>query len=125
MQVLEEALARHGRPSDFSAASLAALFDLQAEYVEDVGLEAIRQARRNGADFVSAVDVEHGDRAIRSGGRGRAWMEALGGVLAGAGTGTFLQLAVEDDPSALGLSVAAVIAGVGLVTTTAGLFARR
>ena len=41
MQMLEQAVARKARPSDFSDASLATLFDLQAEYVEDVGLEAI------------------------------------------------------------------------------------
>lgn len=125
MGVLEQSLARKERPTDFSSPSVATMLELQAEYLEDVGLEAIRQARRNRADMVSAADVEHGDQAVRAGSRGRAWLEAIGGILAGAGTGTFLQLAVEKDPSTLGLSVAAVIAAVGLAVTSAGLFGAR
>lgn len=96
------------------------MFELQAEY-EDVGLEAIRQARRNGSDFVSAVDIESADRTIRARGRRTAWAEALGGILAGAGTGTFLQVAVETNPSILGLSIAAILAAIGLIVTTAAL----
>lgn len=125
MRALDDTLARKSKPSDFSDASLATLLDLQAAYVEDVGIEAIREARRHRADLVSASDIEHADHEIRAGGRGRAWFEAFGGILAGAGTGTFLQLVSESDPSATGLSIAAVIAAVGLVTTTAGLVGRR
>lgn len=125
VDAMTTALARKEHPSDFSDHSLATLFDLQAEYVADVGLAAIREAQRQGTDVVSSVDVEHGDRVVRSGGRGKAWIEALGGVFAGAGTGTFLQIALEEHPSTVGLSVAALIAAVGLVATTAALFGRR
>lgn len=125
VDTLTTALTRKEHPSDFSDHSLATLFDLQAEYVGDVGLAAIREAQRRGTDVVSAVDVEHGDRVVRSGGRGKAWIEALGGVFAGAGTGTFLQIALEEHPSTVGLSVAALVAAVGLVATTAALFGRR
>jgi hypothetical protein len=125
IQALQADLARRARPTDFSDASVVTLLDLQAQYVEDVGIEAIRHARRHDADVVSAADVEEGDRAVRAGGRGRAYLEAFGGITAGAGVGTFLQIAVETDPSALGLSISAVIAAVGLVVTSAGLFGRR
>ena len=125
IHALRQDLARRPRPADFSEPSVATLLELQARYVEDVGIEAIRQARRNAADVVSAADVEHGDGVVRAGRRGRAYLEAFGGILAGAGTGTFLQIAVDSDPSALGLSVAAGIAAVGLVITSAGLFGRR
>jgi len=124
MQALAGALARRTRPADFSDRSLATLFELQAEYVEDVGLEAIRQARRNGADVVSATDIERGDEAVRTGGRWRGWGEAVGGIFAGAGIGTFLTIAVETHPSTVGLGVTGAFAAVGLVVTAASL-ARR
>jgi hypothetical protein len=125
IEALQQDLARRSRPADFSDPSIATLLELQARYVEDVGIEAIRHARRNDADVVSAADVEHGDSVVRAGGRRRAYLEAFGGILAGAGSGTFLQLAVDQSPSPLGLSIAAVITAVGLVVTSAGLFGRR
>jgi hypothetical protein len=105
--------------------SVAKLLELQAEFVEDLGVEAIRAARRHDADLVSAADVTRAEAAVRGAATRTGRMEAFGGVLAGAGVGTFLQLAVEDDPSILGLSIAAVIAAIGLVVLAAALFGRR
>lgn len=123
-EMLQLELARRSRPVAFSDSSVATLLGLQARYVEEVGTEAIRRARRNGADGVSAVDVEHGDSVVRAGGERRAYLEVFGGIVTGAGSGTFVQLAVEKNPSALGLSIAAVLTAVGLVVTSAGLFGR-
>jgi hypothetical protein len=125
MRRLDEELGHEPYPAEFSEASLARLFELVRQFVEEAGSAAIRQARRNNCDVVSSVDVECGDRAVRSGGRRRGWQEAIGGVLAGAGAGTFLQVTIESHPSVLGLSVSAVVAAVGLVMTTAALFGRQ
>jgi hypothetical protein len=123
MHALDEELARED-PTAFSEDSQARLWDLLGEYAKEIGLVAIRRARRNGSDVVSAVDIEGGDRAVRSDGRGRAWPVAFGGVLSGAGIGTFLTVAIETHPSILGLSISAIIAAAGLITMTAGLFGR-
>jgi hypothetical protein len=125
VEVLRATLTRKDLPRDFSDESLARMLELQADYVEELGIDAIRRARRNKADVVSAEDFEQADRSIRAAARGRAWIEALGGIFAGAGTGTFLQIAVEDNPSTVGLSVAAIVGLIGFVVTTAALAWRR
>lgn len=113
-------------PSRFSDAAVAKVEELQAANMDEVGTAAVRRARHNRGDVVSAVDVEEADRAVRAGSSARrAWTEAFGGVLAGAGTGTFVQIATQQHPAVLGLSICAGLAAGGLVTMTAALFGRR
>jgi hypothetical protein len=125
VHTLDEALSGNDHPAEFSPASLERLAELHAAYVEEVGSAAIRQARRNGGDVVSVVDIESGDRAVRSEARHKTWAESIGGILAGAGIGTFIQVALEAHPSTLGLSLSASMAAIGLVTMTAAHFARQ
>jgi hypothetical protein len=125
VHTLDEALSGNDHPAEFSPASLERLAELHAAYVEEVGSAAIRQAQRNGVDVVSVVDIESGDRAVRSEARRKTWAESIGGILAGAGIGTFIQVALEAHPSTLGLSLSASMAAIGLVTMTAAHFGRQ
>src|SRR3954452_1475192 len=68
---LQAALQTGRPPRDFSPESVGVLLERQSEYVEELGLEAIRIARRARADVVSAVDVEHADEIVRSAERAR------------------------------------------------------
>lgn len=121
---LNDGLRSNGSARDFSDEGLAMLLKLQLDYVEEVGAEAIRLANRNQADVVSAADFERADHAVRPSTSGRAWLEALGGIFAGAGTGTFLQIAVASEPSILGLSISAVVGAAGFTVVAATLFSR-
>lgn len=121
---LNASLRTRGTAADFSDEALATLLKLQLDYVEEVGGEAIRLANRNQADVVSAADLEGADRTVRPTTQGKAWLEAIGGILAGAGTGTFLQIAVTKNPSVLGLSISAIVAVVGFSVVAATLFSR-
>jgi hypothetical protein len=94
---------------------------LQLDYVEEVGSEAIRLANRNRCDVVSANDFEQADQTVRGSSSGRAWFEALGGIFAGAGIGTFLQIAVGSNPSVVGLSISGAVALMGFTTVAAAL----
>jgi len=124
LQTLNETLSR-GRASEFSAESLAVLLKLQVEYIEEIGNEAIRLANRNRCDVVSANDFERADETVRSSTYGRGWLEALGGIFAGAGIGTFLQIAVDRNPSVLGLSISGAVALIGFTTVAAALARQR
>lgn len=124
---LQGALETGRAPSDFSDEGLGVLLDRQSEYVEELGLESIRIARRARADVVSAIDVERADEIVRGTARNRQARvsETLGGVLLGGGLGQlYAQIALEDDATTLGWVVAAVSAALGLVLLTYS-FARR
>jgi hypothetical protein len=47
--------------------------------------------------------------------------EAIGGIVASAGVGTFLQIAIGGDPSAVGLAVSATLAVTGITMLSAAL----
>jgi len=123
LRTLNEAL-HGGGARDFSDEALALVLKLQLDYVEEVGSEAIRLANRNRCDVVSANDFEQADQTVRGSPNGRAWFEALGGIFAGAGIGTFLQIAVDTNPSVVGLSISGIVA-LGGFTTVAAALARR
>jgi len=116
---------RRGRAREFSDEGLAVLLKLQLEYIEELGAEAIRRANRNRCDVVSANDLETADQSVRSSTYGRAWLEAIGGIFAGAGIGTFLQIAVDSNPSVLGLTISGVVALAGFTTVAASLARQR
>ena len=124
LQTLNETL-RRGRAQEFSDEGLAVLLKLQVDYIEEIGNEAIRLANRNRCDVVSANDFERADQTVRSSNYGRGWPEALGGIFAGAGIGTFLQIAVDSHPSVLGLSISGVVALAGFTTVAASLARQR
>lgn len=116
-----------GRPRDFSPEAVGVLLERQSEYVEELGLEAIRLARRNRSDVVSAADVERGDEIVRSAAHTRTGriLETGGGVLLGGGLGQlYAQIALGDDATTVGWIVAIASAVVGLVLLTWS-FARR
>lgn len=117
---LQAALQGKSHPRDFSRESLVALLERQAEYVEEVGLEAIRIAKSSQADFVSKRDIEKADEVVRSasGANGvGAFTEPVGGIILGAGLGQLLSVLAAEDPEALSyaLATAACIIGVALL----------
>jgi F0F1-type ATP synthase assembly protein I len=124
MRVLSDVLER-GRAKEFSDEALAVLLKLQLDYIEELGGEAIRRANRNRCDVVSANDLEGADQSVRSSTYGRAWLEAIGGIFAGAGIGTFLQLAVDSNPPTIGLAISGVVALIGFTTVGAALARQR
>src|SRR4051812_28869272 len=80
-------LRRRGNPSDLTDEAVAKLLDLNAGYLDDVAVEAIRLARDNRSDVVSANDVDEADRLLRKRTHFRRTvvMNTIGGLLAGAG----------------------------------------
>src|SRR3954454_19288757 len=105
MTSLQAALQTGRPPRDFSDESVGVLLERQSEYVEELGLEAIRVARRAGADVVSAVDVQQADQLVRSAKRvkRRRALEMIGGLLAGAGLGLLgTQIAYGDQATTVG-----------------------
>lgn len=126
VETLHEALRRRPLPREFSEQGLDVLYQRQAEFVEDLGLEAIRRARRARADVVSAADVERAADALGAGSVSRrsAWVEALGGVFAGAGLGEFADVLSDEDPAALAIALPSILMVVGAVLLTAALLRR-
>jgi len=126
LTTLRTSLAGKHAPRDFSQESVGALLERQADYVEEIGVEAILLARRSRADVVSASDVERADELVRAGVRGRrlAGVEALGGLLAGAGIAELFTVLSQHHPSTLGYVLAAVSTALGSMLLAYGL-ARR
>jgi F0F1-type ATP synthase assembly protein I len=127
LQTLQAALDAREHPKAFSDPALARLFERQTEFVQELGLEAIRLAQRAREDVVSASDVDRADERIRAEGRGRgrASLEALGGISAGGGLGLFIQTVAETNPGTLGFVIGTVLLVIGAVTLTLGLFGSR
>jgi hypothetical protein len=124
---LEASLHTGRPPRSFSEESLGVLFERQSEYVEELGIEAIRLARRARADVVSASDVEHADEIVRSAERSQRnrIYETVGGILLGGGLGQlYAQIALGKDATNIGWIVAILSGVVGLVLLTYA-FARR
>jgi hypothetical protein len=128
LAALQAALETGRPPRDFSDESLGVLLERQSEYVEELGLEAIRIARRAQADVVSAVDVERADQLVRSAERSRKGRiyETVGGVFLGGGLGQlYAQIALGEEATAVGWIVASLSAVVGLVLLTYAFASRR
>ena len=127
LQSLQASLRTGRPPRDFSDESLGVLLERQSEYVEELGIEAIRLARRAQADVVSAIDVEHADQIVRSAERTRRRRiyETIGGILLGGGLGQlYAQIALGNEATTIGWVVAILSATIGLVLLTYA-FARR
>jgi hypothetical protein len=126
LEAVQGALAQRELPREFSDSGLDLLLERQAAYLEDIGVEAIRQARRSRSDVVSAADVERADEAVRAGTSSRraAWAEAFGGVFAGAGLGEFADVLSDEDPAALAIALPVVLMLAGAILLTAALLRR-
>lgn len=119
---IANAMAGSRKPDDFTVQSLDRLLERQAAFVEEVGLEAIRNARRSRSDVVSAVDIEEADRIVRaSPRRASGLLEAFGGIVAGAALSQLLTVLSQKDPSTLAYVLAAGALVVGSILLTVGL----
>lgn len=63
---LAAGLGKRRGPGAFSEQAVREIAIQQANFLEDVGLDAINLARRNQADFVSASDVRTAEGSLRS-----------------------------------------------------------
>jgi histone H3/H4 len=104
---LRTGLAKHGQPQNLSTNAVAVLLERQAEYVEEVGSEAIRIAKRNRADFVSGADVESADRRLRGTSLPgtRALACTMGAATFGAGLSEFITIMTTAHPGHLGIGL--------------------
>jgi histone H3/H4 len=113
-----------GRPSDLSDEARAALLDAHAEFLEELGIEAVRAARRDRSDVVSASHIDDARTIVRDPADNRRLraIGATGGILAGAGVGQLLAVLSEADPSPLGylLATAALVLGCVLLALALG-----
>jgi hypothetical protein len=84
---LAAALGNRRGPRVFSELAIKALATQQANFLEDMGLEAINLARRNQVDVVSAADVRAAEASLRSHRPSFAsrLMDLVGSLLAAAG----------------------------------------
>jgi len=102
-------------PRDLSDEARAALLDVHAEFLEDLGVEAVRVAKRNQLDTVSARHIDEARVLVQSGSEPKViqGVAAVGGIFAGAGAGQFLAVLSEKEPSTLGYALAtlALVAG--------------
>jgi hypothetical protein len=124
---LRQGLSRRRPPRDFSEESLALILERQAEFVEELGLEAIAIARRAQSDVVSKVDVEQADRLVRASSASRVVVAAqsLGGVLLGAGLSGYVNVIFTKHPTTIEYVAATVFSVLGAAILTYGLTRRR
>jgi hypothetical protein len=122
-------LGKRRGPRAFSDQAVRELAIRQANFLEDVGLDAINLARRNEADFVSASDVRSAEASLQS--RASSFpgriLVPVGGLIAGAGLAQLyavLSAPKSAPPSTLGYLIAAVSTIVGIALLVFGL-ARR
>lgn len=126
---LAAGLGKRRGPRAFSEEAVRELAIQQANFLEDVGLDAINRARRNQADFISASDVRAAEGSLRS--RPPTFparlLEPAGGLIAGAGLAQLyavLSAPKSSPPSTLGYFIAAVSTIIGIALLAFGL-ARR
>jgi hypothetical protein len=122
-------LGKRRGPKAFSEQAVRELAIQQADFLEDVGLDAINLARRNQADYVSASDIQTAEASLRS--RALTFparlFEPVGGLIAGAGLAQLyavLSAPKSSPPSTLGYVIAAASTIIGIALVVFGL-ARR
>lgn len=120
MSVLASELARsNGYPAEFSSKSLTRLQQRQAEYIEDLGIYAIRIARREHLDEVSATHVDQAVSRLTEPVQNRRaiTMQTVGGAMLGVGGGQLFAVLSAEHPSTLAyvLVVVGLVLGVVLV----------
>jgi hypothetical protein len=104
-------------PRDISDEARAALLDAHAEFLENLGVEAVRAAKRSRLDTVSARHIDEAYVFIQSGSESKVvqGLATVGGIFAGAGAAQFLAVLSEDNPSKLGYVVATAALIVGFI----------
>jgi hypothetical protein len=127
---LAAGLGKRRGPAAFSEKAVQELAIQQANFLEDVGLDAINLARRNQADFVSASDVRAAESSLRSMPTSfpTRLFEPVGGLIAGAGLAQLyavLSAPKSSPPSTLGYLIAAISTSIGLALLMYGLARRR
>jgi histone H3/H4 len=107
----------------FSDHAIATLADHQSEYAQEVCSEAIRSAKRNHSDLVSATDIEAADKKLRGPSlRGqRALANTVGAGIFGAGAGEFITVMTTAHPNHLGIGLAGGGMAFGLVCVACAL----
>jgi hypothetical protein len=113
LRIDDELHRRHSSPVTLSPQAGAALEVAYAEYLADLGQEAIRIARR---DRLSIVDREHVEQAVARLGLEAATGSALGngansigGLLAGAGIASSYALAFTKGPHGTAEIITAIV----------------
>jgi hypothetical protein len=122
-------LGKRRGPKAFSRNAVNELVIQQANFLQDMGLEAINTARRNQADVVSGADVRNAEVTLRS--RGPSFpsrlLQPVGGLFAGAGLAqlyTVLSAPKDSPPSTLAYLIAAISTIVGIALLSFGLAKR-
>jgi hypothetical protein len=115
---LATALGKRRGPRVFSDHAVRELTIQQANFLEDMGLEAINLARRSQADVVSAADVRTAEATLREHGSSfpSRIREPLGGLLSGGGIAQLyavLSAPKSAPPSTLSYLLAAISTIVG------------
>jgi histone H3/H4 len=120
---LREEFAQAGLSHIFSDHAIATLSDHQSEYTREVCSEAIRSAKRNRSDLVSAADIEAADKKLRGPSlRGqRALANTVGAGIFGAGAGEFITVMTTTHPNHLGIGLAGGGMAVGLTCVACAL----
>lgn len=102
-----------------------ALSEVYAEFFAEVGIEAIRLARRDGLETVDRTHVEKGSRRIGAGtGTGRAGsaLMAIGGILGGWGASSISAVTFGTGTHSTGEWVTAIILStLGTILFTVGI----
>lgn len=112
-----------GGPTDLSDRARAALLEAHAEFIEELGVEAVRSARRSRSDAVSERDIDEARQIVQSPSKTklREAMGAVGGVLAGAGAGQLFAVLSQEDPSTVGYAVATIGLVIGSILLATAL----
>lgn len=109
LRFLQGELARRERPVAFSQEALARLLDRQTEYLTELGVEAIRVARRADNDDVQAVNINEAERRVRvAQSPTRELSLAFGGLIGGGALSLLVAELTTQHPS-LALTIAAVV----------------
>jgi hypothetical protein len=124
LSVLREALRANQVPSSFSVSGWAELVERESEFVAELGLDAIRRARRKRCDVVSAADINEADQSIRRAGLTSLMIgvQTVGGVFSGAGITGIIAWTGESKPSTalLVLSIVGALLGAAIIAFSMG-----
>jgi hypothetical protein len=124
LRVLREALRANRLPSTFSVSAWAELVERESEFVAELGLDAIRRARRKRCDVVSAADINEADQSIRRAGLTSLMVgvQTVGGVSSGAGITGIIAWTGESKPSTalLVLSIVGALLGAAIIAFSMG-----
>jgi hypothetical protein len=107
-------------PKRFSREAAVQILSEDEDFVPDLGVEAIRLARRDRVDDVAANHVVNANLRLRGAPKQTPWLEILGSLAGGAGVQQVVTVMNDDE---IGRSDVAWM--VGLLLVTALLFGIR